>query len=182
MAEAGALWPAPALVPAGSGRRTGTATSAPAASPAAAATRLRREVLTAASAQEIAEMGRRGSLQVQDKAVRRIAEAAAREVPGVAANAEGASGQGTLSATANAVGNTLGRGYPRVDVHLAGRRARAEVEIITRWPQPAARVAAAVRDNVAERLRTLADLDVDAVEVRVAKVVRPTTPERRRVQ
>lgn len=121
-------------------------------------------------------MGARGSLELKDKAVERIAQAAVSEVSGVAPS------QATTSALGGTLGNALGRTYPRVECHLAGRRVRARVEIVIHWPQPAARVAAAVRDHVADRLRVLADLDVDAVEVHVAKVVRPTTPERRRVQ
>lgn len=117
-------------------------------------------------------MGRRGSLVVSDKAVQRIAAAAALEVPGVAPR----------STSASALGSALGRTYPRVDCQVAGHRVRAEVQIVTHWPQPAARVAAEVREHVAQRLRTLAALEADSVEVHVEKVVRPTTPERRRVQ
>lgn len=120
-------------------------------------------------------MSARGSLTVKDKAVERIAEAAVAEVSGVAPAQDTGSSLG-------AVGNALGRGYPRIDVHVAGHRAHAQVEIVTLWPHPAAAVAAAVRDHVSDRLRTLADLQVDAVQVEVAKVIRPTTPERRRVQ
>ncbi|MFD0484261.1 Asp23/Gls24 family envelope stress response protein [Kineococcus sp. GCM10028916] len=128
------------------------------------------------SPEQRAEMGARGSLELKDKAVERIAQAAVSEVSGVAPS------QATTSALGGTLGNALGRTYPRVECHLAGRRVRARVEIVIHWPQPAARVAAAVRDHVADRLRVLADLDVDAVEVHVAKVVRPTTPEKRRVQ
>lgn len=124
------------------------------------------------SAQERTETGARGSLEVKDKAVERIAEAAVAEVPGVIAADD----------TVGTIATVLGRSYPRVDVHVAGHRARVQVDIVTAWPRPAAAVAAAVRDHVAERLHTLAALDVDAVDVAVAKVLRPTTPERRRVQ
>ncbi|WP_328291812.1 Asp23/Gls24 family envelope stress response protein [Kineococcus sp. NBC_00420] len=124
------------------------------------------------SAEEWTEIATRGSLQVKEKAVERIAEAAVAEVPGVIAAQDSA---GTIA-------TALGRSYPRVDVQVAGHRARVEVDIVTAWPRPAAAVAAAVRDHVTERLRTLADLDVDVVDVTVAKVLRPTTPERRRVQ
>ncbi|NYD20516.1 Asp23/Gls24 family envelope stress response protein [Kineococcus aurantiacus] len=118
------------------------------------------------------EMGSRGTLELKDRAVERIVQAAAGEVPGVAGPHDDTS----------RVGNALGRSNPRVDCQVAGRRVRAEVHLTTLWPQPAARVAAAVRDHVADRLRTLADLEVDSVEVHVTKVVRPTTAGRRRVQ
>ncbi|WP_208972294.1 Asp23/Gls24 family envelope stress response protein, partial [Kineococcus rubinsiae] len=119
-----------------------------------------------------AERGRRGTLRVADRAVERIAEAAALEVPGVAPSG---AGTGTL-------GTALGRAYPRVGCQVAGRRVRADVEIATRWPQPADRVAAAVREHVTERLSTLAALDVDAVDVRVAEVVRLVARDARRVR
>ena len=124
------------------------------------------------SPDERADAGARGSLQVTDKAVERIAQAAVSEVPGVIAAGE----------TTGTIATALGRAHPRVDVHVAGRRVRARVEVVTAWPRPAADVAAAVRDHVADRLHALADLDVDVVDVAVAKVVRPTTPQRRRVQ
>jgi uncharacterized alkaline shock family protein YloU len=120
------------------------------------------------SPEERAEAGARGSLEVKDKAVERIAEAAVSEVSGVIASGEST---GTIA-------NALGRTYPRVEV----RRARVHVDIVTAWPRPAADVAAAVRAHVTDRLHALADLDVDVVDVGVAKVVRPTTPDRRRVQ
>lgn len=118
------------------------------------------------------EAGARGSLAVKDKAVERITAAAVREVPGVVPSDQ----------TTGAIGTALGRDYPRVQVEVAGRRARVHVDVVTAWPRPAADVAAAVRDHVADRLHVLAGLDVDVVDVSVAKVVRPTAPERRRVQ
>ncbi|GAB3471706.1 Asp23/Gls24 family envelope stress response protein [Kineococcus sp. DHX-1] len=124
------------------------------------------------TAEERTETASRGALEVKDKAVERIAEAAVFEVPGVIAAED----------TAGTIATALGRAYPRVDVHVAGHRARVQIEIVTAWPRPAAGVAAAVRDHVADRLHTLAALDVDVVDVTVAKVLRPTTPERRRVQ
>jgi len=120
----------------------------------------------------LAEAGGRGSLEVSPRAVERLAEAAVLEVAGVAPS----------EATAGTLGTALGRAYPRVGCDVAGRRVRARVEIATRWPRPADAVAVAVRDHVADRLRTLADLDVDAVDVVVASVVRPAAPEGRRVR
>lgn len=124
------------------------------------------------SAAEREEAGTRGSLQVTDHAVERLTGAAVLDVPGVIPAGD----------TAGTIASALGRSYPRVDVVVAGRRARVHVEVVTAWPRPAAEVAAAVRDHVADRLRLLADLDVDVVDVEVAKVIRPTTPDRRRVQ
>jgi uncharacterized alkaline shock family protein YloU len=116
--------------------------------------------------------GERGSLVVEDRAVQRIAEAAALDVPGVARAAQSAGG----------LGSALGRSYPRVRCDVAGGRVRAEVEIVGCWPTPAAQLGAAVRDAVTDRLQRLAGLRVDAVDVTVAKIVRVAAPARRRVR
>lgn len=145
-------------------RRSGTGTARRWDSAAQAAAEL--------SAEERAEAGTRGNLEVKDKAVERIAGAAVSEVSGVV----------VAGASTGTIATALGRAYPRVEVHVAGRRARVQVDVVTAWPRPAAEVAAAVRAHVADRLHVLADLDVDVVDVAVAKVVRPTTPDRRRVQ
>ncbi|MFI5493626.1 Asp23/Gls24 family envelope stress response protein [Actinoplanes sp. NPDC051859] len=108
------------------------------------------------------EAGYRGSLVIREKAVQRIAEAAALHVDGVA----------PAEAGTNAVTSVLGRGYPRVDCDVAGGRVRADVEVIALWPCPAPVVAAAVRAAVTEQLSALAGLRVDAVGVTIAKVVR----------
>ncbi len=118
------------------------------------------------------EAGKRGSLVIKDRAVHRITEAAALQVPGVATAAESTS----------TVGAALGRAYPRVDCDIAGGRVRAHVEVVGLWPTPAARLGADVRDAVTEQLQRLAGLRVDAVDVSIAKVVRATASRRRRVQ
>jgi uncharacterized alkaline shock family protein YloU len=116
--------------------------------------------------------GERGSLVIKDRAVQRIAEAAALQVPGVVPAAQSTS----------TLGAALGRAYPRVDCDVAGGRVRAEVEIVGRWPTPAAQLGAQVRDAVTDQLQQLAGLRVDAVDVTIIKIVRVATPPRRRVQ
>ena len=116
--------------------------------------------------------GKRGSLVIKDRAVQRIAEAAALQVPGVVPAAQSTS----------TLGAALGRAYPRVDCDVAGGRVRAEVEIVGRWPTPAAQLGAQVRDAVTDQLQQLAGLRVDAVDVTIIKIVRVATPPRRRVQ
>ena len=116
--------------------------------------------------------GERGALVIKDRAVQRIAEAAALGIPGVVPSAE----------TTGAVGAALGRSYPRVDCDVAGGRVRAEVSIVGRWPTPAAQLGEQVRAAVTEQLQTLAGLRVDAVDVTVAKVVLQGEAPRRRVQ
>ncbi len=116
--------------------------------------------------------GERGGLVIKDLAVQRIAEAAALQVPGVVPAAQSTS----------TLGAALGRAYPRVDCDVAGGRVRAEVEIVGRWPTPAAQLGAEVRDAVTDQLQQLAGLRVDAVDVTITKIVRVAAPPRRRVQ
>lgn len=116
--------------------------------------------------------GERGTLVIKDRAVQRIAEAAALQVPGVVPAAQ----------STGSIGAALGRAYPRVDCDVAGGRVRAEVEIVGLWPVPATQLGAQVRAAVTEQLEQLAGLRVDAVDVTIAKVVRVAAPPRRRVQ
>jgi len=114
----------------------------------------------------------RGDLVITDRAVQRIAEAAALGVSGVVP-----AGQST-----GALNAALGRAYPRVGCEVAGGRVRAEVEIVGRWPASAPHLAVQVRQAVTDQLQRLAGLRVDAVDVTIAKIVRVAAPPRRRVQ
>lgn len=125
-----------------------------------------------AASPELDDPGRRGSLLIKDRAVQRIAEAAALSVTGVA----------PAEKSTNAVNAALGRSYPRVDCDVAGGRVRAELEIVGVWPTPAPLLAAQVRDTVTDQLERLAGLRVDAVDVTIAKVIRVSAAPRRRVQ
>jgi uncharacterized alkaline shock family protein YloU len=116
--------------------------------------------------------GERGTLIIKDRAVQRIAEAAALSVAGVV----------PAEQSTNTLNAALGRAYPRVDCDVAGGRVRADVEIVGLWPTPAPQLAAQVRQAVTYQLQTLAGLRVDAVDVTIAKIVRITAPPRRRVQ
>ena len=118
------------------------------------------------------EPGRRGSLLIKDRAVQRIAEAAALSVPGVT----------PAEKSTNTLNSALGRAYPRVDCDVAGGRVRAELEIVGVWPTPAPLLAGQVRDAVTEQLRQLAGLTVDAVDVTIVKIIRVQAAPRRRVQ
>jgi uncharacterized alkaline shock family protein YloU len=119
-----------------------------------------------------ADPGERGSLIIKDRAVQRIAEAAALSVPGVVPTAQ----------STNALNAALGRAYPRVDCEVAGGRVRAEVEIVGLWPTPAPQLGAQVRQTVTDQLQRLAGLRVDAVDVTIAKMIRSAAAPRRRVQ
>jgi uncharacterized alkaline shock family protein YloU len=121
---------------------------------------------------ELDDPGWRGRLLIKDRAVQRIAEAAALSVTGVA----------PADKSTNAVNAALGRAYPRVDCDVAGGRVRAELEIVGVWPTSAPLLAGQVRDTVTDQLERLAGLTVDAVDVTIAKIVRVSVAPRRRVQ
>lgn len=139
---------------------------------------------------EVVDAGQRGRLVLKDRAVQRIAEAAARNVPGVAPSARTSAGSDAssgsvgdvVSSVGSAVGSALSRDYPRVECVIAGQRVHARVEVVGLWPVPAPSLAGAVRAAVASQLQTVAGMHVDGVDVEIAKYVHPTTPERSRVR
>ena len=127
---------------------------------------------TTTTERDTADPRERGNLIIKDRAVQRIAEAAALSVPGVVPAAQ----------STNTLNAALGRAYPRVDCEVAGGRVRAEVEIVGLWPTPAPQLGAQVRQTVTDQLQRLAGLRVDAVDVTIAKMIRTAAAPRRRVQ
>lgn len=119
---------------------------------------------TAATAAD--EPGSRGGLRIADSVIARVVEAAALAVDGVAGPEKKA----------------FGRGLPRSQATVAGKRARIYLEIATLWPRSAADVAIAVRDRVREQVSTLLDLTADSVGVEVLRVVQPPAPARARAR
>jgi len=105
------------------------------------------------------EPGARGRLTIAEKAVESVACQAAREVSGV------------VSGASSAGSRRFSGEYPRASAHVAGTHARVGVEVAVRWAVPLAPTAAAVRDRVAERVRTLLDLQPDRVDVVVPELV-----------
>jgi uncharacterized alkaline shock family protein YloU len=79
------------------------------------------------------------------------------------------------AATASGVGGRrlAGTRLPDVDVELAGQRARVRASVAAAWPEPAADVAARVRDAVRSELERVVGVSVDDVVVTVAAVVPP---------
>jgi uncharacterized alkaline shock family protein YloU len=121
---------------------------------------------------DVTDPGERGSLTIKDRAVQRIAEAAALAVPGVV----------RAEQSTNPLNAALGRAYPRVDCDVAGGRVRAEVKIVGLWPTPAPQLGERVRQAVTDQLQALAGLRVDAVDVTIAKIVRVAAAPRRTVR
>lgn len=111
--------------------------------------------------------GDRGRLEVAGQVVERIATIAATQVPGVVS-------------TGSALEGVLGRRYPKAAADVAGDHTSVSLDLAVAWATPLADAAATVRDKVRAQLHDLAGLNVDAVDVTVAKVVaQPSTPVRR---
>lgn len=115
-----------------------------------------------------AEPAQRGRLVVADRAVEKIAIAAASEISGV-------------QSAGSTLDGVIGRAYPQADVQVAGGHAKVSLELAVTWPSPLAPTTAAVRDRVRDRLETLAGLRVDRVDVTVAKLVQAEPKQERRV-
>jgi len=122
----------------------------------------------AAGAQS-ADPGQRGRLDIAARVVERIATAEATSVPGVAT-------------TGSALAQVVGRQYPKASAEVAGARTRVDVDVAIAWPFSLAEVTAAVRTVVNSRVRGLAGLEVDAVNVTAAKIVHTEPEQPRRVQ
>lgn len=117
----------------------------------------------------LAEPEQRGRTIIENAVLEHIAVHAALDVSGVAA-------------TGSDLEKLIGRRLPKADAHVAGTRARVQVEVAAAWPHPVATVAAAVREHVSERLLALTGLQVDAVDVEVTRVIHSPQAQQRRVQ
>lgn len=122
----------------------------------------------AAGAQS-ADPGQRGRLAIAARVVERIATTEATSVRGVAT-------------TGSTLAQVVGRHYPKASAEVAGGRARVDVDVAIVWPFSLAEVTAAVRTVVNSRVRGLAGLEVDAVNVTAAKIVHTEPEQPRRVQ
>lgn len=100
---------------------------------------------------------------MNDRVIERIAAIAAAQVGGVVR-------------TGSRWDRTTGRELPHVTSRTAGSRARLLVETAVTWPSALGEVAARVQDAVTDRLRELAGIDADAVDVIVVRVVPPAVP------
>lgn len=78
-------------------------------------------------------------------------------------------------------GGLVGSDLPQVDVEIAGLRARVRARVASTWPEPAAEVAARVRDAVRRELERVAGVRVDDLVVTVTSVRSPE-PEGRSVR
>lgn len=121
---------------------------------------------------ETATLGRpridtRGSLDIRDRVVERVARHAALAVPGVLRRAGRVARM--TGTTRTATGSASG--LPRVHVTTANGHVSLVVEVAVAWPRPVAATAAAVRARVADDVRTLTGLVVDSAHVHVGELV-----------
>ncbi len=94
----------------------------------------------------------RGSLELAPRAVTRIAEHTALQVPHVVRRSEGLT-------------RLMGRSLPRVGASIDRDRVRLDVDVAVRWPCPLEEVAVEVRDHVAAETARLTGLIVRATDV-----------------
>lgn len=108
--------------------------------------------------------GHRGSLVIKDRAVARIAAAAALQVPGVVRRSGGLS-------------LLTGRELPRADVTTGGNAVAVNLYVAAEWPYDAAMLTRRVHDSVERQLRELTDLSVHELNVLVAATAVPEDGE-----
>ncbi len=113
-----------------------------------------------------AEPDERGTTTIADRVVERVASIAASEVEAVTQ---------ARSGWASAVRRSL----PRASATVAGSTARISVDVAAVWPTPLSSLAAEVRDHVSAQVTALTGVEVLAVDVSVADVVRAQAARRR---
>ncbi|WP_380169239.1 Asp23/Gls24 family envelope stress response protein [Jannaschia sp. R86511] len=100
----------------------------------------------------------RGHLEIRPRVVDTVGRRAARGVPGV---------------VRDSVGRIARHDLPGVSSRVEGGHVRLDVDLAVAWGRPLAAVSAAVQREVANRVRELTGLVVDAVDVTVESVVVP---------
>lgn len=93
----------------------------------------------------------RGTLDVRERAVVRIAEIAATRVTGIE----------------RVEGGLAGRHLPRATATVRDGSVRATLDAATRWPTPIADVAVRVRSAIEAEIARTSGLDVESVDVRL---------------
>ena len=106
------------------------------------------------------EPGSRGRLTIREKAVERVAFAAALEVDGVLRHSHG-------------IGRLAGRELPSAEIEVSGDHVRASLAVAVTWGSPLAATATRVQHQVSRGLGELSGLTVDCVDVHVQYVVAP---------
>jgi uncharacterized alkaline shock family protein YloU len=118
-----------------------------------------------------------GTIMIADGVVTKIAARAAAENPDAGAAAARMLGRAVPGADRMpGVRSTDLDGLPKTTVDVDGSKAYVSLEISVRWPAPIQQVTAQVRNHVRGRVRELAGLDVDEVDIVVADLATDITP------
>ena len=117
-----------------------------------------------------------GRITVADRVVTKIAARAAAENPDAGAAAARMLGHAVPAASYLGVRGTDLNALPKTTVQVDGSRAYVSLEIAVRWPASVAEVAGQVRRHVRERVRELAGLEVDEVDIVVSGLAADITP------
>jgi uncharacterized alkaline shock family protein YloU len=118
-----------------------------------------------------------GTIMIADGVVTKIAARAAAENPDAGAAAARMLGRAVPGADRiPGVRSADLDGLPKTTVDVDGSKAYVRLEISVRWPAPIPQVTAQVRDHVRGRVRELAGLDADEVDIVVADLATDITP------
>ncbi|MEI7056518.1 Asp23/Gls24 family envelope stress response protein [Nocardioides sp. CCNWLW239] len=99
----------------------------------------------------------RGTLDVRNRAVQRIVENLALQLPGTVAR------QSTL-------GRITGMALPKADVTAEGRAVRVKLDIAITWPGNISRIGTAARETVRREAFRLSGIEIRSVDVTVHAV------------
>ena len=117
-----------------------------------------------------------GRITVADSVVTKIAAQAAAENPDAGAATARMLGRAVPGAGRLGVRGTDLDALPKTTVLVAGRKAYVSLEIAVRWSASVAEVTGQVRRHVRDRVRDLAGLEVDEVDIVVADLAMDITP------
>jgi uncharacterized alkaline shock family protein YloU len=118
-----------------------------------------------------------GTITIADGVVTKIAARAAAENPDAGASAARMLGRAVPAAgRLPGVRSTDLGGLPKTTVDVDGSKAYVSLELSVRWPASVPEVTAQVRRHVRGRVREMAGLDVDEVDIVVADLVTDITP------
>lgn len=99
----------------------------------------------------------RGTLDVRNKALQRIVERVALQLPGTVAQS-------------STLGRIAGTALPKADITAEGRAVRVKLDIAMIWPGNVSRVATAARDAVRQEGFRLSGIQIRSVDVTVHAV------------
>lgn len=118
-----------------------------------------------------------GTISIADGAVTKIAARAAADTSDAGAAAARVLGRAVPGADRlPGVRSTDLDGLPKTTVDVDGAKAYVSLELSVRWPASIQEVTAEVRNHVRGRVRKLAGLDVDEVDIVVADLATDITP------